>query len=223
MSRLVWDEIGKKFYEAGVEKCVLYLLEDGQYKNGVAWNGITNVSENPSGGEPQPQYADNIKYINIMSREEFAATIEAFTYPDEFGVCDGSVEVATGITIGQQTRRPFGISYQTKIGNDVDQEEHGYKIHLIYNALAKPSQKQYQTINENPEANNFSWELSTTPISVKGHKPTASLVINSTKTDPEKLKELEDIIYGSDTLEPRMPDPDEIISIVGEQAVEAEG
>lgn len=223
MSRLVWDEIGKKFYEAGVEKCVLYLLKNGQYTNGVAWSGVTNVSENPSGGEPQPQYADNIKYINIMSREEFAATIEAFTYPDEFGICDGSVEVVKGITIGQQTRHPFGISYQTKIGNDVDQEEHGYKIHLIYNALAKPSQKQYQTINENPEANNFSWELSTTPISVKGYKPTSSLVINSTKTDPEKLKELENIIYGSDTLEPRMPLPDEIISIVGEQAIEAEG
>lgn len=223
MSRLVWDEIGKKLYEAGVEKCVLYLLKDGQYKNGVAWSGVTNVSENPSGGEPQPQYADNIKYINIMSREDFAVTIEAFTYPDEFGICDGSVEVVKGITIGQQTRHPFGISYQTKIGNDVDQEEYGYKIHLIYNALAKPSQKQYQTINENPDANNFSWELSTTPISVEGHKPTASLVINSTKTDPEKLKELEDIIYGSDTLEPRMPLPDEIISIVGEQAIEAEG
>ena len=218
MSKLVWDEAGKRFYETGVNKGVLYPLStEGTYNKGVAWNGLTAVTESPSGAEATPLYADNIKYLNLMSTEEFGATVEAYTYPDEFAACNGEVELATGVTIGQQKRTTFGMAYQTKIGNDLDSEA-GYKIHLIYGALAAPSEKAYATINDSPEAITFSWELTTTPVEVTGFKPTASLVIDSTKVDAEKLTALEDILYGSESVEARLPLPNEILTLIGEAA-----
>ena len=197
MSKLKWDQIGERLYETGVSKGVLYPINNGAYPTGVAWNGLTAVNENPSGAEATPLYADNIKYLNLMSAEEFGATIEAYTYPDEFAACNGESELATGVTLGQQKRTTFGLSYQTKIGNDVDSEL-GYKIHLIYGCLAAPSEKAYATVNDSPEAITFSWEVSTTPVEVEGFKPTATLVIDSTKVDAEKLALLEDVLYGCD-------------------------
>lgn len=222
MSRLKWDQTGQKYYETGVEHGVLYVQssDDGTYPEGVAWNGLINVSEKPSGGEPSPIYADNIKYLNLMSTEEFGASIEAYTYPEEFEDCDGSKEIAPGVYAGQQTRKIFGMAYKTNIGNDVDGDSHGYKIHLIYGCLAAPSEKGYATINDNPEAITFSWEVSTTPVAVKGAKPTASIVINSTKTTPEKMKIIEDILYGTDGGDgtdakvARLPLPDEIVELL---------
>lgn len=220
MPKLEWDKIGEHFYETGVDKGVHYTLdpETKTYKNGVAWNGLTAVNESPSGAEANPQYADNIKYLNLFSAEEFGATIEAFTYPDEFAECDGSAQIAKGVSIGQQTRKTFGFSYQTKIGNDVVGQDYGYKIHLVYGCMASPSEKNNQTINDSPEAATMSWEITTTPVSVTGFKPTSHVVIDSTKCDAEKLAALEAILYGSDTEEPRMPLPDEIKTIVGEVA-----
>lgn len=213
MSKLVWDQAGQKIYETGVDHGVLYVQTDGQYTNGVAWNGLVSVTESPSGAEPSPIYADNIKYVNLISTEEFGASIEAYTYPDEFAECDGSKELAKGILVGQQARKTFGLCYRTKIGNDVDNEEHGYKLHIIYGALASPSEKAYSTINDSPEAITFSWEVSTTPVAVTGGKPTASLTIDSTKADSAKLTALEAILYGNETESARLPLPDEIATL----------
>lgn len=214
MSAIVWDESGKRFYETGVDKGVLYVQNSGAYPLGVAWNGLTAVTESPSGAEPTPLYADNIKYLTLMSVEEFGATVEAYTYPDEFAVCDGSAEAAEGLFLGQQTRSPFGLCYRTLLGNDTDGQEHGYKLHLIYGALAAPSEKSYQTVNDSPEAITFSWELTTTPVAVTGYKPTASLTIDSTKVDAAKLAALEAILYGATSVDPRLPLPNEVITLL---------
>lgn len=214
MAKIVWDETGKRFYETGVKNGVLYPQgEGGTYNKGVAWNGLTAVTESPSGAEANPLYADDIKYLNLMSAEEFGATIEAYTYPDEFAACDGSAELAPGVVIGQQTRQAFGMCYRTVLGNDVKNNDYGYKLHLIYGALAAPSEKAYNSINDSPEAITFSWEVTTTPVAVDGLKPTASLTIDSTKVDKDKLTELEAILYGSDSEEPRLPLPDEIAEL----------
>ena len=217
MSKLVWDETGKRFYETGVKQGVLYpQAAGGTYPKGVAWNGLTSVSESPEGAEPEPLYADDIKYLNLMSVEEFKATIEAYTYPDEFAECDGSASIADGVTVGQQKRKPFGLCYRTTLGNDVDGNSHGYKLHLVYGALAAPSEKNFETINDSPEAATFSWELSTTPVAISkdGFQPTASITIDSTKADSTKLKALEDILYGSAENEPRLPLPDEVATLM---------
>lgn len=217
MSKIVWDKTGERFYETGVKYGVLYIPTDGVYSKGVAWNGLTAVTESPSGAEATPLYADDTKYLNLMSNEEFGATIEAYTYPDEFAECDGSASIATGVMIGQQSRKTFGLCYRTTLGNDTDGNDHGYKLHLIYGALAAPSEKGYSTINDSPEAITFSWEVTTTPVSVTGFKPTASITIDSTKADPAKLTALEKILYGSDdapATEPRLPLPDEIATLM---------
>lgn len=215
MSKLVWDKTGERLYETGVKNGVLYpQAEGGTYPKGVAWNGLTAVTESPSGAEATPLYADDIKYLNLISAEEFGATVEAYMYPDEFAECDGSAEIAPGVSIGQQARKAFGMSYKTVLGNDVDNNDHGYKLHLIYGALAAPSEKGYATINDSPEAITFSWELTTTPVSVNGFKPTASITIDSTKVNAEKLKALEDILYGTEEVEARLPLPDEIATLM---------
>ena len=212
MSKIKWDQTGERYYETGVSKGVLYPYANNAYANGVAWNGLINVSESPEGAEATPLYADNIKYLNLMSAEEFKATIEAYTYPDEFAACNGEASLETGVSIGQQKRSQFGLSYQTKIGNDVDSEL-GYKIHLVYGALAAPSEKAYATVNDSPEAITFSWEISTTPVEVPGFKPTASLVIDSTKVDPTKLAEFEKKLYGDETNEAMLPLPSEVAAL----------
>ena len=214
MAKLVWDATGERFYETGVKNGVLYVQKDGVYPKGVVWNGLTAVTESPSGAEATPLYADDIKYLNLMSTEEFGATIEAYTYPDEFAECDGSAELAAGIMIGQQKRATFGMCYRTTIGNDVDGNAHGYKLHIIYGALAAPSERAYSTINDSPEAITFSWELSTTPVNVTGHQPTASITIDSTKVDAEKLAALEEVLYGGENTEARLPLPDEIAELM---------
>lgn len=215
MSKLVWDATGERLYETGTRQGVLYPMENGLYPKGVAWNGLTAVTESPSGAESTPLYADDIKYLNLMSVEEFGATVEAYTYPAEFAECNGEAEIAAGVTIGQQPRKTFGMSYRTVVGNDVENENHGYKLHLIYGALAAPSEKAYATINDSPEAITFSWEITTTPVAVEGFKPTASLTIDSTKVDATKLAALEDILYGSEDAEARLPLPDEIAELMG--------
>lgn len=215
MSKLVWDKAGERFYETGVKNGVLYVKdENGAYSNGVAWNGLTAVTESPSGAEASPLYADDIKYLNLVSNEEFGATIEAYTYPEEFAVCDGSAALVEGVYIGQQTRKEFGMCYKTVLGNDSDYNDYGYKLHLIYNALAAPSEKAYATINDSPEAITFSWEVTTTPVTVTGFKPTASVTIDSTKVDKAKLEALEAILFGSESEEPRLPLPDEIATLM---------
>lgn len=217
MAKLVWDKTGDRLYETGVKNGVLYIPTAGVYSKGVAWNGLTAVTESPSGAEPTALYADDIKYLSLMSTEEFGATIEAYTYPDEFAACDGSAELADGVMIGQQKRSTFGLCYKTTIGNDTDGNDYGYKLHIIYGAQAAPSEKAYATINDSPEAITFSWEITTTPVNVTGAKPTASLVIDSTKADPSKLAALEDVLYGKDgdpASEPRLPLPDEIKSLM---------
>ena len=220
--KLVWDEVGKRFYETGVNKGVLYPQSaEGAYPKGVAWNGLTAVTESPSGAEATPLYADNIKYLTLMSAEEFGATIEAYTYPNEFGACNGEADLIEGVSIGQQSRKAFGMSYQTRVGNDVDSEL-GYKIHLIYGAKAAPSEKAYATINDSPEAITFSWEVTTTPVEVTGFKPTASLVIDSTKVEAEKLAAIEKVLYGDTDVEARLPLPDEVLQIIN-GTVNAEG
>ena len=219
MSRLTWDKTGERYYETGVKQGVLYPIQaDGRYSKGVAWNGLISVTESPSGAEATPLYADDIKYLNLISNEEFGATIEAYTYPDEFYECDGSSALADGVMIGQQKRKTFGLCYRTTVGNDVDGNDYGYKLHLIYGCLAAPSEKGYNSINDSPEAITFSWEVSTTPVSVKGFKPTSQITIDSTKIaegKKAKLTELEDILYGKDgdggsTTGPRLPLPDEV-------------
>lgn len=214
MPKITWDKTGDRLYETGVNKGVLYPFSGSAYNKGVAWNGLTAVTESPSGAEATPLYADNIKYLNLVSAEEFGATIEAYTYPDEFAACNGEAELAKGVSIGQQARQTFGMSYQTKIGNDVNSEL-GYKIHIIYGALAAPSEKAYSTVNDSPEAITFSWEVTTTPVEVTGFKPTAYVVIDSTKVEAEKLALLEAKLYGSESEEATLPLPDEIVSIVG--------
>lgn len=213
--RLKWDQTGEKTYETGVSNGVLYPQKsDGSYDHGVAWNGLSSVNESPSGAEPTKIYADNIAYLTLISAEEFGATVEAYTYPDEFAECDGSAEVADGVTVGQQDRKPFGMAYKTIVGNDTEKNAHGYKLHVIYGATAAPSEKSYGTVNDSPEAITFSWELTTTPVEVADHKPTASVTIDSTKADKEKLKALEDILFGSEESEARLPLPDEIITLM---------
>ncbi len=221
--KIVWDKVGERMYETGVRMGVLYVRDSaGAYPKGVAWNGLTAVTESPSGAEPNPQYADDIKYLNLMSAEEFEATIEAYTYPDEFAECDGSAEIAPGVKVGQQPRKTFGLSYRTVLGNDVDAEDYGYKLHLIYGGIAAPSEKGYQTINDSPEAITFSWDVSTTPVDVPGFKPSASLTIDSTKVSAAKLAEIETLLHGKDAVvEPespavqaRLPLPAEIIAIL---------
>ena len=215
MAKLIWDATGERFYETGVKNGVLYVADaQGTYPKGVAWNGLTAVTESPSGAEPTPLYADDIKYLNLMSAEEFGATVEAYTYPDEFAQCNGEASLVDGVIIGQQPRKTFGMAYRTVLGNDVNNENYGYKLHLIYGAVAAPSEKAYATINDSPEAITFSWELTTTPVSVNGFKPTASLTIDSTKADPTKLTALEGILFGSETVEARLPLPDEIATLM---------
>ena len=219
MSKLVWDQDGERLYETGTEQGVLYpKSDDGTYPKGYAWNGLNGVSEAPSGAEETALYADNIKYLSLTSTEEFGATITAYTYPDEFEKCDGSADIAPGVTIGQQDRTPFGLVYKTQIGNDTKGNSHGYKLHLVYGAKAKPSSRDYKTINDSPEAIELSWEISTTPIKVPGSKPTAHLTINSTKVSAAKLAKLEDILFGSETSDARLPLPAEIIEIMKDES-----
>lgn len=215
--KLTWDDTGKRLYETGTKKGVLYPMEGEAYGKGVAWNGLTAVTESPSGAEATPLYADDIKYINLYSAEEFGATVEAFTYPDEFAECDGSASIQNGITIGQQSRKAFGMSYVTTIGNDTEGTDYGYKIHLIYGAMASPSEKAYATINDSPDAVTFSWEITTTPVNVTGYKPTATLVIDSTLVDPAALTKIEEALYGTDDTDPYLPLPDEIIELLQKQ------
>lgn len=208
---LVWDKTGERFYETGVSNVALYLQNaSGEYPKGVAWNGVTAITESPSGAEATPLYADNIKYLNLYSVEEYAATIEAYQSPEEFDECDGTVAIAKGVKIGQQPRKTFGLVYKTKIGNDVDNDDHGYNLHIIYGAKAAPSERAHNTVNDSPEAATMSWEMSTTPVEVTGAKPTASITIDSTKADPTKLAALEKILFGDGETEARLPLPDEI-------------
>ena len=216
MSKLTWDKTSERLYETGTDRGVLYTMNDsGAYDKGVAWNGLTAVTESPSGAEASPIYADNIKYLNLISAEDFGATIEAYMSPEEFDECDGTAEIAPGVTIGQQKRKMFGLSFRSIIGNDVDGNDYGYKIHIIYGATAAPSERAYSSVNDSPEAMTLSWELTTTPVSVTGFKPTAHLEINSLKVDADKLAQLEAILYGSDSEEARLPLPDEIVTLIG--------
>lgn len=218
MAKIVWDQIGERFYETGVKNGVLYVQDDeGNYGNGVAWNGLTAVTESPSGAEATALYADDIKYVNLMSAEEFGATIEAYTYPDEFEACDGSASLAAGVSIGQQPRKAFGLCYKTVVGNDVQGNALGFKIHLIYGAKAAPSERAFQTINDSPEAITFSWELTTTPVNVSGFQPTANLVIDSTKVAPEALAKIEAKLFGTETEEPTLLLPDEVVALMKEE------
>ena len=213
MTRISWDAVGDRRYETGVDHGVLYIPTNGVYGFGVPWNGLTAISESPSGAEASPQYADNIKYLNLVSAEEFGGTIEAFTYPDEFEQCDGTASLATGVTVGQQTRKTFGLSYRTLVGNDVEATDLGYKLHLVYGALAAPSEKSRATVNESPEAVGFSWEFSTTPVDVPGAKPSATLTIDSTKVSSGLITALEAILYGAPGVDPRLPLPAEVAAL----------
>ena len=215
MPKLTWDNTGERIFETGVKQGVLYPIQsDGKYTKGVAWNGLTAVTESPSGAEATALYADDIKYLNLLSNEEFGATIEAYTYPDEFAECDGSAELATGVMIGQQKRKIFGLCYRTTIGNDVEGNDYGYKLHLVYGCLAAPSEKGYSTINDNPDAITFSWEVTTTPVNVEGFKPTSQITIDSTKADPTKLAALEAVLYGGAETEAKLPLPDEVAALM---------
>ena len=215
MAKLIWDDLGQKLYETGVSNAVLYLQDDtGAYSKGVAWNGLTKVTESPSGAEATPLYADNVKYLNLMSSEEFGGTIEAYTYPDEFLECDGGAEISKGIIAGQQVRKQFGLCYKTIIGNDVKGNDYGYKLHIVYGCLASPSSKDYQTINDSPEAISLSWEFKSTPVPVTDQKPTATLVIDSTKVGEATLTAIEEVLYGTETTEASLPLPDDILALV---------
>lgn len=214
MPKLTWDAVGERLYETGVDRGVLYVMgAEGKYGKGVAWNGLTAYNESPSGAESNPIYADNIKYCNLISAEEFGATIEAYMYPDAWSECDGSVEVVPGVSIGQQKRKLFGFTCRTLLGNDVDGTDYGYKLHIVYGATAAPSEKAYSSVNDSPEANTFSWEISTSPVAITGYKPTASITIDSTKVDKAKLASLEAKLYGSETEEPTLPLPDEVVAL----------
>lgn len=216
MAMLTWDDTGEKFYETGVDRGVLYpMATGGKYGTGVAWNGLTGVTESPSGAEPTALYANNSKYVTLLSAEEFGFTIEAYTYPDEFAECDGSAEATTGVYVGQQTRKTFGFCYRSKVGNDSEGQEHGYKLHLIYGATASPSEKGYQSINDSPEAITLSWECNTTPVNVTGFKPTSLVTIDSRTVDATKLEALEKKLYGDDSAgTPTLPLPDEVITML---------
>lgn len=215
MAKLKWDQTGERYFETGVDQGVLYVKDTlGETTKGVAWNGLTGVTDSPSGAEPTNLYADNTKYLTLVSAEEFGGTIEAYMYPPEFGECDGSVELAPGVTIGQQDRKPFSLCYRTKIGNDVDGQNHGYKLHLIYGCMASPTEKNYTTINDSPEAATMSWEYTSTPVAVTGHKPTSCLVIDSRYVEEEKLKQLEAKLYGDESGEATLLTPDEVLAIV---------
>lgn len=215
MPKITWDNTGEHFYETGVDHGVLYTLNSsGEYTNGVAWNGLSTITESPSGADANDVYADNIKYISIRSAEDFGATIEAYTYPDEFLACDGSAELAPGITIGQQSRNTFGLSYRTIVGNDIQNNDYGYKLHLVYGATASPSEKSYESVNDSPEPAAMSWEITTTPVTVDGYKATSQLIIDSTKVDKEILSALETILYGSDTEAARLPLPNEVMELI---------
>lgn len=216
MTKLLWDQTGEKKYEIGVDHGVLYIPTAGVYDQGFAWNGLTTVTESPSGAEPQPQYADNIKYINLLSYEEFGGTIEAYTYPDEWAQCDGSAEPQVGVRVGQQNRVTFGLSYRTKIGNDTDGMDSGYKIHLVWAALAAASERAYETVNDSPEPINFSWDFTTTPVEVVGYpnlKPTSYICVDSTKVDSTALTALELVLYGSIGVDPKLPAPGEVLDM----------
>lgn len=221
MAILTWDQTGQRFYETGVDRGVLYTPNgSGVYNNGYAWNGLVSVTESPSGAEATPLYADNIKYLNLVSAETFGATLEAYTYPDQFAQYDGMVTPQTGVTIGQQPRKTFGLSYRTRLGNDVSGESLGYKLHLVYGCIASPSEKAYSTINDSPEAITFSWEISTTPVPVTGYQPTALIVIDSTKVSPTDLAEIEQFLYGTVGTDPSLPTPDQVLAIfAGAQTV----
>lgn len=220
MAKITWDGVGEKKYESGVDHCVLYPVnEDKEYKPGVAWNGITSVSETPEGGEPNDQYADNIKYLSLVSAENLNGSIGAYTYPPEFGICDGTAEPTKGMFIGQQSRKMFGLSYRTKIGNDTDGIDHGYKLHLLYGCTASPSERSYETLNDSPDAIEFSWDFSTVPVPVTGYNPTALVTINSTDVDPEKLAKLEEALYGTVEEDAYLPLPDEVIKILEGSAI----
>lgn len=215
MAELKWDNPGERYYETGVKNCVLYIQDEtGAYPKGVAWNGITAITESPSGAESEPLYADDTKYLNLISNEEFGATIEAYTYPDEFAECDGTAELATGIKLGQQPRKQFGLCYLTTLGNDLKKNDYGYKLHLVYGCMAAPSEKGYATINDSPEAITFSWEVSTTPVDVPGFKPTAHIEIDSTKVKSEDLVKIKAKLWGSASEEPTLPLPDEIKTLI---------
>ena len=215
MAKLIFNNVGERLFETGVKNGVLYVMgDDGAYENGVVWNGLTAVTESPSGAETTPLYADDVKYVVIYAAEEFGATVEAYTYPEEFEQCDGSAAISEGITIGQQTRKSFGMCYKTSVGNDVQGQDYGYKIHIIYGAKAAPSEKSYSTINDSPEAVTFSWELSTVPVPVEGHNPTATIVIDSTKVSKTLLEGLENMLYGTDTEDPYLPLPREIMVLI---------
>lgn len=215
MSKLVWDQIGERLYETGVRQGVLYpMTKEGAYGAGESWNGLTAINEAPSGAEPTPLYANDAKYVTLMSAEEFGGTIEAYTYPDGFAACNGEASLADGVYIGQQTRTAFGLCYRTAIGNDVLGTDYGYKLHLVYGAMASPSQKNNATINDNPEAGTMSWEFSTTPVTMAGFKPISHLYIDSTKVDADKLAQLEAILYGSEEAEARLPLPEEVNTIM---------
>lgn len=218
MAVLVWDEVGKKQYETGVDKGVLYNIdEQGKYSKGVAWNGLTGVTESPSGAEATALYADNIKYLSLYSAEEFGGTIEAYMYPPEFESCDGSAELVSGVTIGQQNRSIFGLCYRTIVGNDVKANDYGYKLHLVYGCQVSPSEKAYSTVNDSPEAITFSWEFTTTPVPVTGFKPTATVTIDSTEAGATKMAAIEAILYGNQTTEARLPLPDEVAEIMANE------
>lgn len=213
MTALTWDQNGSRLYETGVDRGVLYIPNSiGEYDTGYAWNGLTTVTETPTGAEPTPMYADNIKYLNILSVEELSGTIEAMTYPDAFGQCDGTFDLATGVSIGQQTRKTFGLSYRTRIGNDISGDDYGYKLHLVYGCLASPSERAYATVNDSPEAITFSWSFTTTAVPVAGHKNTAIITIDSTKVSSANLANLETILYGSTGVAPKLPLPDAVLS-----------
>ena len=215
MAKLTWDDTGKKIYETGVDRGVLYPITTGTtYGTGVPWNGLTAVNESPSGAESNPQYADNIKYLDLTSAEEFSFTIEAFTYPVEFEECDGSAQLADGVIIGQQTRKMFGFSYRSLVGNDTQGTDYGYKIHLVYGCKASPSEKGRSTVNDSPEAITFSWEITTTPVNVNGHKPTSHLIVDTTVADAGKVTQLETKLYGDDSSgTPTLPTPDEVYTM----------
>lgn len=215
MSKIKWDQEGKRLYETGVSNGVLYVHSEGQYQAGVAWNGLIGVTESPSGAEATPIYADNIKYLSLTSAEEFAASIEAYTYPDEFAECDGSAELATGVMIGQQKRKKFALVYKTIIGNDTENEAHGYKLHIIYGCQAAPSERAYTTVNDSPEAITFSWEISTTPVEVTGRKPTSILTLDSTKVNAAKMQKIENKLFGDDSSgQPTLLTPDQVLAII---------
>lgn len=223
MSKLVWDQLGERTYETGVEMGAIYPIVSGAYSAGAAWNGLTAVTESPSGAEPTALYANNKKYVELMSKEEFGGTIEAYTYPDEFAACNGEGKLVAGIKITQQTRVPFGLVYKTLIGNDTEGTKHGYKLHIVYNCRVSPSEKANNTVNDSPEANTMSWEFTTTPVDVAGFDPTSHIVIDSRDIDAEKLKAIEAILYGSDDTEARILEPSEIIELMGEDSGEAQG